>query len=492
MQLSGPRLPQRPRPDSTPASIAATFTEERKGRETNGHADASGPPTLSPPATVPPMRLDRVRTVFAGACTALLLVATPSHAQPHPRAADEAAQARRLVSAGLAALRAGDTVGAHRNLVKATELWPTQPAYQWTRAQLAAAAGDTAAAAEGVTNFAALGASRSLTSDPFLAKMATNAQFGPALIALLANAEPRVRSSVRATLADSTLWPEGVAWDARGDRFFVGSVRHRMVYVHDARGTRALWAASRADIGAILGVALDPDGVHLWATTSGLPQMNGYVDADSGIAALLKFRITDGTIVQRWDLPPSAAGHTLGDVTVTPMGDVFMTDSREPVLYRLRRGRAVMEAYRDPEFRSLQGVAPAPDGQHVYVADYSHGLLRVDLATNAVIRLSDARSSTSLGVDGLVWFEGSLIGVQNGITPPRIVRFHLDESGTSITRQEVLDRNTAIADEPTIGVIAGRSYVYVANSQWDKHDDHGKRVPGSVLAPTVLLSVPLK
>ena len=189
---------------------------------------------------------------------------------------------------------------------------------------------------------------------------------------------------------------------------------------------------------------------------------------------------------------PSAAGHTLGDVTVAPTGDVFMTDSRDPVLYRLRRGRSVLEAYRDPEFRSLQGVAPAPDGQHVYVADYSHGLLRVDLATNAAIRLADARSSTSLGVDGLVWFEGSLIGVQNGIAPARIVRFFLDESGTRITRQEVLDRNTAIADEPTIGVIAGRSYVYVANSQWDKHDDHGKRVQGSVLAPTVLLSVPLK
>jgi hypothetical protein len=81
-----------------------------------------------------------------------------------------------------------------------------------------------------------------------------------------------------------------------------------------------------------------------------------------------------------------------------------------------------------------------------------------------VIRLADAPQATSLGVDGLAWYVGSLIGVQNGVAPSRVVRFHLDDSGTRITRQEIIDRNVAIADEPTIGVVVGRSYVYIANS----------------------------
>jgi len=134
------------------------------------------------------------------------------------------------------------------------------------------------------------------------------------------------------------------------------------VYVHDKSGTRALWTHVRRNIGAVLGVHVDPDGTHLWATTAGIPQMREYTPADSVIAALLKVRIADGAIVARWDLPPAAAGHTLGDVTVTATGDVFTSDSREPVLYRLKRGATQLESFRDPLFRSLQGMAATPGG----------------------------------------------------------------------------------------------------------------------------------
>lgn len=429
-----------------------------------------------------------VRRVAVGLCIA---AAPALHAQVPANAADSAALARQLVREGTAALRTGDTSTAHRRLVAASDAWPTQPAYLWTRAQLAAAARDTGDALAALTRYAALGMTRSIARDRFLSQLASSPRLSAIAAALDSNAAPIVRSRVRHTLSDSTLWPEGLAHDARTNRFFVASVRHRTVFVSDAQGTRPLWNGVRPDVGAVLGVQVDPDHRHLWATTAGIPQMTGYTPADSGIAALLKLRISDGAIVARWDLPPSADGHTLGDVAVSASGDVFTSDSREPVLYRLRPGRTVLEAYRSPLFRSLQGVAPAPDGAQVYVADYSHGLLRLDLATGAVTRLADAANATSLGVDGLVWFEHSLIGVQNGVAPARVVRFHFDPSGTRIVRQELLDRNSAIADEPTIGIMIGRTYVYVANSQWEKHDDAGARIAGTTLAPAVLLGLPV-
>ena len=438
---------------------------------------------------MPKLNRNSVRPGALLACGVVFAVS--ANGQTLTNSADSAAVARRLVSEGVAALRTGDTASAHRKLIDATAAWPTQPAYLWTRAQLAAAAHDTSDVVTALTRFAALGVSRAIEQDRFLKSFADNPRLHDVTLALLRNAAPLVRSSTRATLPDSTIWPEGVTYDARHDRFFVGSVRQRTVYVHDKSGTRALWTDARRNVGAILGVHTDPDGVYLWATTAGIPQMRDYLPADSAIAALLKVRIADGTIVGRWDLPPVAAGHTLGDVTMSSGGDVFTSDSREPVLYRLRRGGSALDAFRDPLFRSLQGMAPTPDGQIVYVADYSHGLLRVDLTTRLVTRLADAPLSTSLGVDGLVWFENSLIGVQNGVDTPRIVRFRLDASGTRIAKQEVIDRNTAIADEPTIGVLVGRRYVYVANSQWDKHDDNGARVPGTSLKPAILLSIRL-
>ena len=77
------------------------------------------------------------------------------------------------------------------------------------------------------------------------------------------------------------------------------------------------------------------------------------------------------------------------------------------------------------------------------------------------------------------------------MSPPRVVRLVLDTSGMRFTRVDVLDQNFAAADEPTSGTIAGREFVYVANSQWDKHDGAGSLIPGKTLTPPKLLAIPL-
>jgi hypothetical protein len=170
---------------------------------------------------------------------------------------------------------------------------------------------------------------------------------------------------------------------------------------------------------------------------------------------------------------------------------VFITDSGDPVLYRLRAGTDTLEPLRHPLFRSLQGVAPSPAGDVVFVADYSHGLLRVELGSGEVHRLADAPGSTSLGIDGIALDRGAIIAVQNGVAPARIMRFVLGASGRDIVRAEILDRHSTVADEPTIGTIVGGDFVYVANSQWEKYDGTGKRIAGTVLRSPVLLAVPL-
>ena len=144
-----------------------------------------------------------------------------------------------------------------------------------------------------------------------------------------------------------------------------------------------------------------------------------------------------------------------------------------------------------PLFRSLQGIAPVPDGRTVIVADYSHGLLKVDALTGEVTRIADGPGMTSLGCDGLSWHDGAVVAVQNGVFPPRIVRFELDSAWTKITRAVVLDQNLPVADEPTIGTIVGDDFIYVANSQWEKYGADGALLPRAVLKRPVLLRVPL-
>jgi sugar lactone lactonase YvrE len=182
----------------------------------------------------------------------------------------------------------------------------------------------------------------------------------------------------------------------------------------------------------------------------------------------------------------------LGDLAIGPQGDVFITDSNHPELFRLRPGSDTLERMSSPLFQSLQGAAATPDGTTLYLADYSIGLLRVDLTTGQVSRLDNAIGTFTLGCDGIVLDRtGAIIAVQNGVSPARIVRFLIDAGRTRITRAEVLDRNVRVADEPTIGTIVGSRFVYVANSQWEKYDESGHRKTSIPLTAPVLLAVPL-
>jgi sugar lactone lactonase YvrE len=424
----------------------------------------------------------------------LLTARSVAHAQTSlgEPAADSAAVARGAWARAAAALGARDSAAAVREAAHAAAAWPTQPAYVWGRAVLAAQAGDTAAVRDALAHFAALGVSRDLRADRRFAAYVSRPDFAAVLARLDTNGAPLARSTVRATLPDSTFWPEGMDHDARTGRFYVASVRHGTIAEVDARGrVRELLPRDRPGFGAVLGVRVDARRNALWATLAGIPQYAPYVKADSLVAALVRIRLADGAIERRWDLPPSPKGHTLGDLAVGAAGDVWVTDSNEPVLYRLRPGADTLERRTHPLFYSLQGVAPTPDGRVVYVADYAHGLLRVDVATGHVTRLADAPGSTSLGCDGIAWDRGAIVAVQNGVTPPRVVRLVLDPAGTRVVRVEVLDRHVPLADEPTIGAVVGGEFVYVANSQWEKHDDAGVPNAGARLAKPVLLAVPL-
>jgi hypothetical protein len=283
-----------------------------------------------------------------------------------------------------------------------------------------------------------------------------------------------------------------VDYDPRTGDFYVASVRRRTIArVARDGSTKELWPPGAEGIGAMLGVRVDPARRRIWATTSGIRQMGGYASRDSAIAALLRVDARTGRIERRWDLHAVPGGHVLGDLALGTRGEVWLTDSSEPVLYRLRPGVDTLDHFRHPLFRSLQGMAPSSDGRFVYVADYSHGLLRVRVRDGSVIRLGDAPGSTSLGCDGIVLYRGAIVGVQNGVAPARIVRFSLSPAGDSIVAVRVLDQQPALAPEPTIGTVMGNQFVYVATSQWDEHDDDGRRVPGAPLLAARLVAVPL-
>jgi DNA-binding beta-propeller fold protein YncE len=406
---------------------------------------------------------------------------------------DSANVARAAWARAAAALQQDDTSKARVEITRAADSWPTQPAYVWARAVIAAHARDKAAALDALRQYSSLGLGRDLRAEKSFEWLRESPEFATLAAEHDANRRPLSRSRVVAALPDSTFWPEGVDVDVKTRRFYVTSIRHRTIAeVRPDGSTREVLARGRRDLGAILGVRVDAARGELWATTSPVRESPGFADGDTTTAELLRIDIASGRIVKRWRVPSTSGAHTLGDLAIGPRGDVFLTDSGDPVLYRLRPGADTLEAIRNPLFRSLQGIAPLPIGDVLFVADYSHGLLRVDVETRVVERLIDAPKSTSVGCDGIAWDPRSnaIIAVQNGVSPARVMRFVVDPAGQRITQAQVIDRSEA-ADEPTIGAIVGREFVYVANSQWEKHDGRGRRLTARPLTAPVLLAVPL-
>jgi hypothetical protein len=241
-------------------------------------------------------------------------------------------------------------------------------------------------------------------------------------------------------------------------------------------------------------MAVDSARRTLWVATTALPRMQGFTAADSGRVGVFGYDLDTGRLVRRaWMPRDSSTAHTFGDVAVAPNGDVYVSDSESPWIHRLPQGGDAFGAFvTHPLFRSLQGMAITPDGHTMFVADYSHGLLRVDLRSRSVTALRAAQGVTLLGVDGLYLRRGALIAVQNGVAPPRLVRFCLDRAGDVVTRAEVLDRNPALVDEPTLGTIVGDSAFYVATSQWEKFSEAGRPLARGTMHPAMVVGVALE
>jgi hypothetical protein len=135
-------------------------------------------------------------------------------------------------------------------------------------------------------------------------------------------------------------------------------------------------------------------------------------------------------------------------------------------------------------------MAVSKDGRFLFVADYVQGVVRVDLASRKTVLLETPPRLVTTGIDGLVVAGDSLVGIQNGIEPHRVVRLKLDPAGERIVEGTVIERANPHFDEPTLGTLVGRDFYYVANSQYGAFGEDGRPDPAR-LKPPVVLKLPL-
>jgi len=374
------------------------------------------------------------------------------------------------------------------NMKKAAELRPNHPRLMFNLAVAYALTGSGSEALGWLDRLAEMGLVFPAGKDADLDSIRSSAEFQALLKKIEHNSLPVINGAPAFTIHEKGFIPEGIAYDSLTRTFYLGSVYKRKIVSLNQRGEVRDFATEHDGLWSVMGMKVDARRRLLWVASAAQPQMLNYKAEENGTSAVFKFDLRTGKLVRKYLLPNKPNTHWLGDLSINTRGDVFATDSISPDIYLISRDKDEIELFLGgPPFVNLQGLAFTPDEKQLLVADYAKGIFLIDLATKTRAELSPAPNLTLLGIDGLYWYKGTLLGVQNGVNPPRLVRLYLSRNLRRVDRLETIEANDPVFDEPTLGVLVKDTFFLIANSQWGAIDEKGNLAPADKLKePTVL------
>ncbi len=199
-------------------------------------------------------------------------------------------------------------------------------------------------------------------------------------------------------LPDAQDFPEGIAYDTRRGLLFTGSAATGNIYAINARSAQTSLFSKGGALGraSALGLKVDSQG-RLWVA--------------GGATGTVSILSPDGAPVATLMTPPSPNGY-LNDLTPTPDGSVYVTDSARPVLWRVRPMPDPSELKIEPWLDlgqtpikygpgiNLNGIVATPDG---------HYLLSVQLNTGELWRIDTRSKAVKKVMDGLTHGDGLLL-----------------------------------------------------------------------------------
>ena len=301
-------------------------------------------------------------------------------------------------------------------------------------------------------------------------------------------ATPVNRSFIGFTIPQKDMMAENVAFDPRDSAFYVGSTRHGKVVRRDRSGRITDFIPTGRDgLWMVIGMKVDTARNALWVATSAQSNYIRLDSADLGKAGLFRYDLA-GRLVKRY-IPREAGQHFFNDIVITGEGTVYVTDMFAGSVYRVAQGDSLVAWIPAGTLPTPNGITVSGDNRTLFVPT-SRGIYAIDRSSRAARLLEAAEGIDPLGIDGLYWHDGSLIGIQGG-RRNMVQRFAIDTGAGRITSAEVLEANHPMFMNPTTGVIAGSNLFYIANSQF-RSFANGKPFVMTRLFETVILRLPLR
>lgn len=303
---------------------------------------------------------------------------------------------------------------------------------------------------------------------------------------------PIVHSDTAFTVKDRTLHLESVAAGEKDGVFYLSSIHKRKILRVDEKGNVSDFTKPGQDgITSLLGIKVDKTKKVLWACSSPMPEMENF-DTTS-VSLVVKYDLKTGKLLAKYTPDASVKSSVFGDLILNKKGEAFISDTQTNTIYKVNEATQKLEPYfTSSEFWNIQGITFSEDEQFLFIADYIKGVFRLDTKTKVLIQLAKKTLVSLKAIDGLIWYQNSLIAIQNGVVPMRVTRYFLSPALDKIVRFEIIDRAHPAFNEPTNGCVYNNSLYYVANSQWGGYDNNHQLKSVDQLQDIVILRADLK
>ena len=177
--------------------------------------------------------------------------------------------------------------------------------------------------------------------------------------------------------------PEGVAYDAKKGVIYTGSAQNGTIYAVNAQSGAVTKFQEGGAYGrqVALGLKVDPQG-RLWIA--------------GGAQGTVSILTPDGMTLAVLETPKSPRPY-INDLVLAPDGNVYVTDSSRPVIFRVDKALK-LTAWLDLAGTpikygpgvNLNGIVATPDGKYLLAMQLNTGeLWRIDLKTKAVKKVMD-------------------------------------------------------------------------------------------------------
>ena len=293
------------------------------------------------------------------------------------------------------------------------------------------------------------------------------------------NARPAFR------IAEADLLAEGIAWSEKRRRFYLGSVKRKIIEVDASGHARDFVGPADNGLGAVIGLRVDDPRGELWAVSEQLSPHSGLV------RGVFRYRLSDGKFLAKYPVREKEAD-LVNDLAVAPDGALYATATDSGSLLRILPGNSVAEIFLPPHsLPDPNGITITPDGRFLFVAGW-YAITRIDLKTKETLLLKSSPQIAAGCFDGLYEYSGDLIGIQNCVHDTgRILRLHLNTNRDTILSVQVLESYNPLFEGITTGAIAGNHFYFMANTQFHKMGPGDSIPPGQKFNPIRVLRLDL-